>query len=147
MARSPSTTRFTMMVGRDRIPRGYTRNPKIHGRFESQYVAAIGHSEGDILPRIGPVGHLNGDVFDLILAHLDEAGGNVEAITSSTSATRLPILRTVKREKWCSVARPPEPACCALSSIVPGWKERQLPHGDPRALKGSETRCRSHDAA
>ena len=61
-------------------PNGYTRDPKIHGRFESQYVDAIALTEEDILPRIGKPGHLQGDVFDLILAHLDEAGSNVEAI-------------------------------------------------------------------
>jgi hypothetical protein len=61
-------------------PSGYTRDPKIHGRFESQYVDAISLSEGDILSRIGKPSHLKGDVFDLVLAHLDEAGGNVEAI-------------------------------------------------------------------
>jgi hypothetical protein len=61
-------------------PMGYTRDSKIHGRFESQYVDAIALTEADILPRIGKPGHLQGDVFDLILAHLDEAGSNVEAI-------------------------------------------------------------------
>jgi hypothetical protein len=61
-------------------PNGYTRDPRIHGRFESQYVDAIVLTEADILPRIGKPGHLQGDVFDLILAHLDEAGSNVEAI-------------------------------------------------------------------
>jgi hypothetical protein len=61
-------------------PNGYTRDHKIHGRFESQYVDAIALTEADILPRIGEPGHLQGDVFDLILAHLDEAGSNVEAI-------------------------------------------------------------------
>ena len=61
-------------------PNGYTHDPRIHGRFESQYVEAIGLTENDIAPRIGKPGHLTGDVFELILAHLDEAGGNVEAI-------------------------------------------------------------------
>ena len=61
-------------------PKGYTRDSKIHGRFESQYVDAIALTEADILPRIGKPGHLQGDVFDLILAHLDEAGSNVEGI-------------------------------------------------------------------
>lgn len=61
-------------------PKGYTRDPKIHGRFESQYVDAIALTEGDIVERIGKAGHLKGDVFDLILGHLDEAGSNVEAI-------------------------------------------------------------------
>jgi hypothetical protein len=61
-------------------PAGYTRDPKIHGRFESQYVELIGLTEDDIASRIGRPAHLKGDVFDLILGHLDEAGANVEAI-------------------------------------------------------------------
>jgi hypothetical protein len=61
-------------------PNGYTRDPKIHGRFESFYVDSIGLTEADLLPRIGMPGHLHGDVFDLILGHLDEAALNVEAI-------------------------------------------------------------------
>ena len=61
-------------------PKGYTRDPKVHGRFETTYVDAIALTEQDIAPRIGKPGHLQGDVFDLILAHLDEAGRNVEAI-------------------------------------------------------------------
>ena len=61
-------------------PNGYTRDPKVHGRFESQYVDAISLSEDDILSRIGKPGHLKGDVFDLVLAHLDEAGSNVVMI-------------------------------------------------------------------
>ena len=60
--------------------KGYTRDPGIHGRFESQYVDAIGLTEEDLLPRIGKPGHLQGDVFDLIIGHLNEAGSQVEAI-------------------------------------------------------------------
>jgi hypothetical protein len=61
-------------------PHGYTREHSIHGRFESQYVESINLTEKDLLPRIGAPGHLEGDVFNLILAHLDEAGSNVETI-------------------------------------------------------------------
>jgi hypothetical protein len=61
-------------------PAGYTRDPHIHGRFESQYVDSINLTEQAIAPRIGPPGHLDGDVFNPILAHLDEAGTHVEAI-------------------------------------------------------------------
>jgi hypothetical protein len=61
-------------------PKGYTRDTRIHGRFESAYVDAIGLTEQDIAPRVDKPGHLQGDVFELILAHLDEAGGKVEAI-------------------------------------------------------------------
>lgn len=61
-------------------PKGYTRAPNIHGRFESQYVEAIELKEDDIRPRIGPPGHLTGDVFDSILNHLDQAASHVEAV-------------------------------------------------------------------
>jgi hypothetical protein len=49
-------------------------------RFESEYVDAIGLTEEDILKRLGKPGHLQGDVFDLILAYLDESRENVEPI-------------------------------------------------------------------
>jgi len=61
-------------------PNGYTRDPHIHGRFESQFVDAIALTDRDLLPRIGPPGHSSGDVFELVLAHLDESGAGVEAI-------------------------------------------------------------------
>ena len=61
-------------------PKGYTRDPKVHGRFETQYVEAISLKEEDIVDRVGPPGHLTGDVFDSILTHLDESGANVETI-------------------------------------------------------------------
>jgi len=61
-------------------PQGYTRDPKIHGRFESQYVDLIALKEADIAGRIGTPGHLTGDVFEQILGHLDDAGSNVEAV-------------------------------------------------------------------
>lgn len=61
-------------------PNGYTRDPHIHSRFESQFVDAIGLTDSDLTPHIGMPGHLTGDVFELILAHLDESRANVEAI-------------------------------------------------------------------
>jgi hypothetical protein len=61
-------------------PKGYAQDGKIHGRFESQYVELIGLNESDIAARIGQPGHLNGDVFDLLLGFLDTSGNRVEAI-------------------------------------------------------------------
>ncbi len=61
-------------------PNNYSRDPKLHWHFESDYVDAIALTENDIRPRIGPPGRLTGDVFDLTLAHLDEAGSRVETI-------------------------------------------------------------------
>jgi hypothetical protein len=52
----------------------------VHGRFESQYVESIQLTEADIAPRIGSAAHLNGDVFDLILAYLNKSGDRVEEV-------------------------------------------------------------------
>lgn len=61
-------------------PKGYTRDRSIHGRFETTYVDAISLDEKDIASRIGTPGHLQGDLFRLVLQHLDEAGAQVEAV-------------------------------------------------------------------
>jgi hypothetical protein len=110
-------------------PNGYTRDPKIHGRFESGYVEAIGLTEADILPRIGKPGHLNGDVFELILGHLDEAANNVEDIYKldkrsafadpndqearemvySRTAAGARMLRDLVYRAWLESALPPTP--------------------------------------
>ena len=110
-------------------PKGYTRDPKIHGRFESQYVDSISLTEEDIVERIGKPGHLSGDVFDLILAHLDEAGSNVETIYKldkrnafadvhdqearemvySRTAAGARMLRDLVYRAWLESALPPTP--------------------------------------
>lgn len=61
-------------------PHGYTRDPGIHGRFESRYVDMIGLSERDLSTRYGAPGHQQGDVFELILAFLDQSNARVEQI-------------------------------------------------------------------
>lgn len=52
----------------------------VHGRFESQYVESIHLTEADIAPQIKSPGHLEGDVFDLILSYLDKSGSRVEEV-------------------------------------------------------------------
>lgn len=61
-------------------PKGYTRDPHIHGRFESQFVERIALADHDILPSMGPAAPLSGDVFDRILAYLDDSSTYVEQI-------------------------------------------------------------------
>lgn len=61
-------------------PKDYTRDPHIHSRFESQFVDSMALTDADIRPRVAPAGHLTGDVFELILAYLDETATHVEAI-------------------------------------------------------------------
>ncbi|MGF7152136.1 hypothetical protein FHS96_005805 [Sphingomonas zeicaulis] len=61
-------------------PKGFTRDRTIHGRFESRFVDGMALSVADIMPRIGAPGHRTGDMFDAVLAFLDEAGDKVEAV-------------------------------------------------------------------
>lgn len=61
-------------------PNGYTRDRSIHGRFESRLVDLMGLTVADIVPRIGAPGHRQDDMFDAVLAFLDEAGDKVETV-------------------------------------------------------------------
>jgi hypothetical protein len=125
-------------------PKGYTRDPKIHGRFESAYVDTIGLTEQDITPLIGKPGHLQGDVFELILGHLDEAGSSVEAIYQmdkrgafadahdtearemvySRTAAGARMLRDLVYRAWLESALPP-------SFEKPGPIDQNHPHYNP----------------
>ena len=60
-------------------PNGYTREPRVHGRFESQFVDLIALQESDILARIPAARHL-ADPFDAILEHLDRSHTRVERV-------------------------------------------------------------------
>ncbi len=60
-------------------PKNYTRDPKIHGRFESAYVEKISLVAADIEPRVQPPS-VTGDPFENILAYLDLASTHVEQI-------------------------------------------------------------------
>lgn len=58
-------------------PHGYTTDRSVHGRFESRFVDAIGLTSADIRCRIGPPSRGQGDLFDHILAYVDESGDMV----------------------------------------------------------------------
>jgi hypothetical protein len=60
-------------------PNGYTTEPRVHGRFESQFVDAIALQEGDISARIAPAKQL-ADPFTAILEHLDRSHTRVERV-------------------------------------------------------------------
>lgn len=61
-------------------PKGFTTDRSVHGRFESQFVDGMKLTVADIAPRIGAPGHRSGDMFDAVLAFLDEAGDKVGAV-------------------------------------------------------------------
>jgi hypothetical protein len=60
-------------------PNEYTTDPRVHGRFESQFVDAIALQEGDISARITPAKQL-ADPFTAILEHLDRSHTRVERV-------------------------------------------------------------------
>lgn len=61
-------------------PKGYTRDRSIHGRFESRFVDGIGLTTSDIAGRIGAPGRRSGDMFDAVLAFLDNAAAKMETV-------------------------------------------------------------------
>ncbi|WP_294391613.1 nuclease [uncultured Sphingomonas sp.] len=109
-------------------PKGYTRDRSIHGRFEGQFVDAIGLTTGDIAGRIGAPGHRGGDMFDALLAFLDDAAGKMETVyrleqrdgfanpadkdvrelVYRQTAAGATMLRDMICRAWAESARPPE---------------------------------------
>jgi hypothetical protein len=61
-------------------PNDYTRDPKIHGRMESDFVDGMGLSDQDLLRRVPAVNPIEGDVFDAVLAYLSRSGDSVEKV-------------------------------------------------------------------
>ncbi|WNO52985.1 hypothetical protein [Stakelama saccharophila] len=61
-------------------PHAYTRDHALHGRFESQFVDAIGLSASDVIGKIGAPAHQQGDIFEAVLAYLQGNADKVETI-------------------------------------------------------------------
>lgn len=60
-------------------PHHYTTDPRIHGRFESQFVNLIHITDSDLLPRMGKPAVLS-DPFATIIWYLGDASTHVEQI-------------------------------------------------------------------
>ena len=61
-------------------PKGYTRDPEIHGRFESAFVDLIQTTEADVLPDVNTTARHLDDPWTAILDHMIEARGVVEDV-------------------------------------------------------------------
>jgi hypothetical protein len=61
-------------------PKGYTRDPNIHSRFESAYVELIAVSEADILPYVGKQARRLDDPWVAILDHMLQARAEAEEV-------------------------------------------------------------------
>jgi hypothetical protein len=71
---SPCMIPSTAMDGVGQIPTAIRSTPRSTGVLSRSMSKPSGLTEGDIIARVGQPGHLKGDVFDLILAHLNESG-------------------------------------------------------------------------
>jgi hypothetical protein len=60
-------------------PKGYTTDPRVHGRFESQFVDLMRLTVDDVQAGV-PAAQLLADPFDAIIAHLDDAATHVERV-------------------------------------------------------------------
>lgn len=60
-------------------PKDYTREPRVHGRFESQFVDLIEAKPEDIAGQVSKPEALK-DTFAAILKHLDKAASHVEEV-------------------------------------------------------------------
>lgn len=60
-------------------PKGYTTDPRVHGRFESQFVEIMKLTSDDIQADVPPAVAID-DAFDAIIAHFDDAAAHVEHV-------------------------------------------------------------------
>ncbi|HUD95866.1 nuclease [Sphingobium sp.] len=108
-------------------PKGFTTDRSVHGRFESQFVDGMKLTVADIAPRIGAPGHSSGDMFDAVLAFLDQAGDkvgtvytlekrngfadfadrDVRAMVYERTAAGAAMLRDMLCRAWAESANPP----------------------------------------
>ncbi|MGE0039998.1 MAG: ElyC/SanA/YdcF family protein [Vicinamibacterales bacterium] len=109
-------------------PHGYTTDPRVHGRFESQFVDLMQLEAADVQAAVAPARLLD-DPFTAILDHLDTAASHVEEVyrldkggaladASNAAARRLVIertasgaalLRDLAYTAWVRSGEPPVP--------------------------------------
>jgi hypothetical protein len=60
-------------------PNGYTTDPSIHARFETEYLELLSVTPDDVRPLVRPARVID-DPFEEILAHLDRSAARVEEV-------------------------------------------------------------------
>jgi len=87
-------------------PKGYTRDPKIHGRFETEFVDLIELRESDVLPYVPKeVRHLD-DPWTAVLDFMIEARGYVEDVYRLDLQGALKDAKNAEARSWCARAWP-----------------------------------------
>ncbi len=127
-------------------PHGYSRDPQVHGKFESAFVDKMSLTGEMLASHMAPLAHQQGDVFELILAYLDKGTGRVEWLyrlekdgafddaarqdgrdaVFSTAGDGASMLRDLLVRAWRESALKPE------RSGLPPTMDPSHPHYDPR---------------
>lgn len=111
-------------------PHHYTRDPAVHGRFESGYVDLIGLSEADLQHRLAPVAHQDGDVFNQVLAYLDRSHRDVETVYALDQAGALKDAKNSKARQLV-YERTAAAAAMLRDLVYRAWRESALPPLSP----------------
>lgn len=111
-------------------PKNYTSDRTIHGRFESSFVDSIGLTEQQVAANVQPLARQDGDVFDSVLAFLEDSAANMErvyqldqqaafatpespdarALVYARTASGAAMLRDLLHRAWLESAQTPAPA-------------------------------------
>ncbi len=110
-------------------PKGYTTDRSIHSRFETHFVDAIALTEQDVARGVPAVARQSGDLFDTVIAFLDDSAANMErvyqldkqaafpnppategrALVYARTSTGAAMLRDLLNRAWIESAQPVQP--------------------------------------
>ncbi|WP_367160710.1 hypothetical protein ABUE34_05325 [Kozakia baliensis] len=107
-------------------PKNYTRNPVVHGRFESRYADMIALDEADLRPRLGAVAHQNGDVFNEVISYLDRSHQDVEKVYALDKSGALDDPKNPKARELI-YERTAAAAAMLRDLVCRAWHESALP--------------------
>ncbi|GAN55345.1 hypothetical protein Tasa_046_027 [Tanticharoenia sakaeratensis NBRC 103193] len=107
-------------------PDGFTRDPKVHGQFESTYVDMIGLTEADVRAHMTPLAHQDGDVFNAMLAYLDRSRQDVRAVYVLDKAGAFEDARN-KKARDMIYERTAAGASMLRDLLVRAWRESARP--------------------
>jgi hypothetical protein len=128
-------------------PKGYTRDPNIHGRFESAYVDLIGVSEGDILPFVAKEPRHLDDPWIAILDRMIDARGYVEDVYRMDLRGAFQDAKDDEAKKFV-YARLGAGAAFLRDLVYTAWIEsdKPVPRGKPEDLPNNPANVRYNPA-
>ncbi len=127
-------------------PRGYTRDPRVHGRMEGTFVEKIGLTPADLASRIPATPqHQQGDVFDTVLAFLDRGNARVERMyqLDQVHAFDEPGNRQAREMVYLTTG---EGSALLRDLVYRAWRESALPIAERSGPAASDPTHTGYDA-